>query len=176
MRECLDRLERLERQLRSLEKMQPGLAVSYLLKAVGYEEYLRGISGGNRERLTKWLELTEWFRNDAARYADLKEWKAAQEAYTETVLQRKRAVPEEALQLMTVHSAKGLEFDRVIIPDCNEKNFPLGEMQSRETIEEERRIFYVAMTRAKKNLELLYLTGDQTRPRLPSRFLNPLLK
>lgn len=176
MRECLDRLERLERQLRALEKMQPGLAVSYLLKAVGYEEYLRGISGGNRERLTKWLELTEWFRNDAARYADLKEWKAAQEAYTETVLQRKRAVPEEALQLMTVHSAKGLEFDRVIIPDCNEKNFPLGEMQSRETIEEERRIFYVAMTRAKKNLELLYLTGDQTRPRLPSRFLNPLLK
>lgn len=176
MRECLDRLERLERQLRALEKMQPGLAVSYLLKAVGYEEYLRGISGGNRERLTKWLELTEWFRNDAARYAGLKEWKAAQEAYTETVLQRKRAVPEEALQLMTVHSAKGLEFDRVIIPDCNEKNFPLGEMQSRETIEEERRIFYVAMTRAKKNLELLYLTGDQTRPRLPSRFLNPLLK
>lgn len=176
MRECLDRLERLEQQLRSLEKMQPGLAVSYLLKAVGYEEYLRGISGGNRERLTKWLELTEWFRNDAARYAGLKEWKAAQEAYTETVLQRKRAVPEEALQLMTVHSAKGLEFDRVIIPDCNEKNFPLGEMQSRETIEEERRIFYVAMTRAKKNLELLYLTGDQTRPRLPSRFLNPLLK
>ena len=176
MRECLDRLERLEQQLRSLEKMQPGLAVSYLLKAVGYEEYLRGISGGNRERLTKWLELTEWFRNDAARYAGLKEWKAAQEAYTETVLQRKRDVPEEALQLMTVHSAKGLEFDRVIIPDCNEKNFPLGEMQSRETIEEERRIFYVAMTRAKKNLELLYLTGDQTRPRLPSRFLNPLLK
>lgn len=173
---CLDRLERLEQQLRSLGKMSPGLAVSYLLKAVGYEEYLRSISGGNKERLTKWLELTEWFRNDAARYGDFKEWKAAQEAYTETALQRKKAVPEEALQLMTVHSAKGLEFDRVIIPDCNERNFPLGEMQSRETIEEERRIFYVALTRAKKNLELLYLTGDQTRPRLPSRFLNPLLK
>ena len=173
---CCDRLEQLERQLRALSKMSPGLAVSYLMKAVGYEEYLRNISGGNKERLTKWLELAEWFRNDAARCDSLTEWKTAQEAYTETALQRKNAVQEEALQLMTVHSAKGLEFDRVIIPECNEKNFPLGEMQSRETIEEERRIFYVALTRAKKNLELLYLTGDQTRPRLPSRFLNPLLK
>lgn len=173
---CCDRLEQLERQLRALSKMSPGLAVSYLLKAVGYGEYLRSISGGNKERLAKWQELAEWFRNDAARYDSLAEWKAAQEAYTETAMKRKKAVQEEALQLMTVHSAKGLEFDRVIVPECNEKNFPLGEMQSRETIEEERRIFYVALTRAKKNLELLYLTGDQTRPRLPSRFLNPLLK
>ncbi|MDE5587798.1 MAG: ATP-binding domain-containing protein [Acetatifactor sp.] len=77
---------------------------------------------------------------------------------------------------MTVHGAKGLEFDRVIIPDCNEKIFPHGELQTRERIEEERRIFYVAMTRAKKSLELLYLTGDSARPRLPSRFLNPLLR
>ena len=47
-------------------------------------------------------------------------------------------------------------------------------MKVSATIEEERRIFYVAMTRAKKDLELLCLTGTAERPRFPSRFLIPL--
>ncbi len=81
---------------------------------------------------------------------------------------------EKPVQLMTVHAAKGLEFDRVWIPDCNEKIYPHGSLPDAATVEEERRIFYVAMTRAKKNLELLYLTGTRERPRQPSRFLNPL--
>ena len=80
----------------------------------------------------------------------------------------------EILQLLTVHGSKGLEFDRVWIPDCNEGVFPHGKMPGGDTLEEERRIFYVAMTRAKKNLELLCLTGTEERPRLPSRFLGPL--
>ena len=81
---------------------------------------------------------------------------------------------KRAVQLLTVHGAKGLEYDRVWIPDCNEKIFPHGTMPEESAVEEERRIFYVAMTRAKKNLELSYLTGTKERPRQPSRFLNPL--
>lgn len=81
---------------------------------------------------------------------------------------------KKPVQLMTVHAAKGLEFDRVWIPDCNEKIFPHGSLPDTAAVEEERRIFYVAMTRAKKSLELLYLTGTRERPRQPSRFLNPL--
>lgn len=77
---------------------------------------------------------------------------------------------------MTIHGAKGLEFDRVYIPDCNEKVIPQGCMQDDRQVEEERRLLYVAMTRAKKSLELLYLSGDRQRPRLPSRFLTPLFQ
>ena len=83
---------------------------------------------------------------------------------------------EEKIRLMTIHGAKGLEFHTVIVPDCNEKNYPHGSMPDSSCVEEERRLFYVAMTRAKENLELLYLTGDNRHPRLPSRFLNPLIK
>ena len=79
------------------------------------------------------------------------------------------------VQLLTVHGAKGLEFDRVWIPDCNEGVFPHGRLPDERTVEEERRIFYVAMTRAKKSLELLCVKGTKERPRLPSRFLKPLL-
>ncbi len=83
---------------------------------------------------------------------------------------------KKAVQLLTVHGSKGLEFDRVWIPDCNERIFPHGNMPDEGAVEEERRIFYVAMTRAKKSLELLYLTGTKERPRQPSRFLNPLMR
>ena len=76
---------------------------------------------------------------------------------------------------MTGHASKGLEFERVFIPDVNEGTYPHGRMPDDQTLEEERRIFYVAMTRAKKALELTYVTGTKERPKLPSRFLNPLL-
>ena len=76
---------------------------------------------------------------------------------------------------MTVHASKGLEFDRVWIPDVNEGTFPFGHMQPEETVEEERRMLYVAMTRAKEYLELTFVTGTKERPRLMSRFLNPLV-
>ena len=126
--------------------------------------------------MSEWREITEWLKTDAGRFQNVREWAKAQEVYIEEAGKcAARADEGEAICLMTVHGAKGLEFDRVIIPDCNEKIFPNGELQTKERIEEERRIFYVAMTRAKKSLELLYLTGDSTRPRLPSRFLNPLM-
>lgn len=63
---------------------------------------------------------------------------------------------EDAVQLMTAHGSKGLEFEAVIIIGCNNKSFPLG----KGDIEEERRLFYVALTRAKKHL---YLTRSHTR-------------
>lgn len=178
--EVLERLSCLQRQLDSLKWMTPAVGVRYILKAVDYDSYLREAAKGNPEKLAEWRELAEWLKEDAARYQNVRAWAEAQEAYEEDLGIGPTACRDggeaEPLWLMTAHGAKGLEFDRVIIPDCNERIFPYGELLSQDSIEEERRIFYVAMTRAKKSLELLYLTGDGRRPRLPSRFLNPLLE
>ncbi len=184
--EAKERLSFLERQLTSLAGRSPRLSVSYILKGIGYEQYLKELSGKEPEKWEEWQELLEWLKEDAAAYKDVEEWAAFQEEYAKTLEQereagRKKRGPEEKKQagkqgvhLLTVHGAKGLEYDRVWIPDCNEKVFPHGTMPEESAVEEERRIFYVAMTRAKKNLELSYLTGTKERPRQPSRFLNPL--
>ena len=76
---------------------------------------------------------------------------------------------------MTVHASKGLEFDTVFIPCCNEGVFPHGRMPDDETVEEERRIFYVAMTRAVSELYILYTDGKENRKYMPSRFLAPVI-
>ncbi|MCI8528070.1 MAG: ATP-dependent helicase [Lachnospiraceae bacterium] len=190
----LNVLMQLERQFCSIRKLSPLPAVSYILKAVGYERYLKEIGG--TEGRQEWQEILEWLKEDAARFTGWEEWKLFQEEYTKALKQggswtgqasggkRKQAEGREksvcenhgknSVHLLTVHGSKGLEFDKVWIPDCNEKNFPHGNMPDAESVEEERRIFYVAMTRAKKSLELFYLTGTKERPRQPSRFLHQL--
>ena len=182
--EILKLLEGFGRQLKALSRLSPGLGVTYVQKASGYEGYLLKLAGGNRERIVQWLEMLEWLKEDAGRFSSVKEWCAAQEAHTKSLERqvkgsRQKNGPEggqkAVVRLMTVHGAKGLEFDTVILPECNEGSYPHGQLQGQTEVEEERRIFYVAMTRAKENLELLYLTGEEERSRPPSRFLRPLV-
>ena len=181
-REAKERLTCLEKQLLGIRGRSLRLAVSFILKGMGYEQYLRDLSRTEPQKWEEWQELLEWLKEDAAAYEDAEEWLHFQEEYAKTLEQKKETGRKQGtdgkkpLQLLTVHGAKGLEYDRVWIPDCNEKIFPHGTMPEESAVEEERRIFYVAMTRAKKNLELLYLTGTKERPRQPSRFLNPLIE
>ena len=93
-----------------------------------------------------------------------------------------RTPPEEKasaggkVHILTMHACKGLEFDTVYIPDLNEGTIPAKQAWTRDQIEEERRLLYVAMTRAKQTLTITYLEGNPDRPAAPSRFLRPLLK
>ncbi len=177
-RERICAIERLERDLQYLQRLPLYLGVQYILKSVGYEAYLEEKAGPDGERLKEWREICEWLKEEAKQYETVSEWLKAKEIYEEKLRKMSGGRKEEegaAVQLMTVHASKGLEFDRVWIPDCNEKVFPHGSGIRAADCEEERRIFYVAMTRAKKSLELLYLTGTRERPRFPTRFLNPLL-
>ena len=173
-RERIREAEKLQKDLGYLKKLPLYLQVQYILKGMGYERYLKEKAAPGEEKQAQWQEILEWICEDAKGYEDLKEWRSAQEKY-ENTLQEKRE-GEQQIRLMTVHASKGLEFDHVWIPDCNENVFPHGRMLETDACEEERRIFYVAMTRAKKSLELLYTTGTKERPRQPSRFLNPLFK
>lgn len=175
-REVRGQLELLQTQLKSLGKMKPGLGVNYVLKAVRYEEFLKKKAAGNPQLWAEWRELLEWMKADAGAYESAAAWLEMQISYTDQLKRQPRTFDRtDGIRLMTAHGSKGLEFDRVYIPDCNEGVFPHGSMPDLSGVEEERRLFYVAMTRAKEALELLYLTGDRVRPRVPSRFLNPLL-
>ncbi|MBI3459196.1 UvrD-helicase domain-containing protein [Candidatus Azambacteria bacterium] len=83
---------------------------------------------------------------------------------------------QDAVRLMTIHSAKGLEFTEVFIPGMEDNIFPHSRSkQSSEELEEERRLCYVAITRAKKKVWLLYAESrvlyGKRQNNLPSRFL-----
>ncbi len=188
----LDALQLFGRHLSCMGRLSPSLAVTYLERAVGYGKWLRQTAGSEERRL-EWMEVLEWMKEDAAGYNNVQEWEEAQKeygAFLETgkgnrFRQNGAMGPETrsgqfleaevpCIYLMTVHASKGLEFDKVWIPDCNENVFPYGKLLPDSVAEEERRVFYVGMTRAKESLELLSLTGTRERPRQISRFLCPL--
>ncbi len=167
----------LEKHLKYLQNASPFLAVQYIRKVIGYEKYIletgRNMKNG-RERVEEFLERMNWLSEDAKHYSSLEDWLMAQRQYALTLGNIEKQ--SNNIHLMTIHASKGLEFEHVWIPDCNEKVFPHGNMPDHQICEEERRIFYVGMTRAKKSLELLCSTGTRERPRLISRFLNPIWK
>lgn len=167
-------VQKLKEHIARMRGMPLMLAVQYICKAIGYETYLK-LQKEAGEHLEEWLEKLEFYKEDAKSYQTVWEWEQAQRMY-ESRLKDSGKPENNSITLMTVHASKGLEFDRVYIPDCNEKIYPHGSMPDQNTLEEERRIFYVAMTRAKKHLELLCTTGSKERPRLVSRFLNPVIR
>ncbi len=84
---------------------------------------------------------------------------------------------KDTVKLMTVHSAKGMEFPVVFVVDLVEEIFPMTKSLSEpRDFEEERRLCYVAITRAQKRLYLLYPKYRSGRQQLPSRFLIDMLR
>ena len=82
----------------------------------------------------------------------------------------------QGVHLLTMHASKGLEFDTVFLLDVNKGKVPKGAKLTVEELEEERRLFYVAMTRAKKQLHICYVKGERDHTLQPSVFIEPLLK
>ena len=82
---------------------------------------------------------------------------------------------ENIVEIMTLHASKGLEFDNVYIPDVNENILPYTKSIKDGNIEEERRLLYVGMTRARKRLRISYTESRYEKKAVPSRFLDCLM-
>ena len=152
------------RDLKVLHTLKPEGFVRYLYYSVGYAKWaLAGI--GRRESVQFALQeiLEEASRCDSQEEL----MRVLREPGSD-----QRASDKRGVRIMTMHVSKGLEFDRVYLPALNEGILPGRRCRTPEDFEEERRLLYVAMTRARHHLELLYTTGTKLNPRPPSRFLS----
>ncbi|MGM9940386.1 MAG: ATP-dependent helicase [Bulleidia sp.] len=151
--------------------------MSLILRDSGYRAMVLEDQEKGEERLENLKSLTDDLRafeeNDPN--AGLDEYLQTISLYTDKE-EREQA---DAVQMMTVHSAKGLEFDTVFVVDLNESIFPneRAATESRRGIEEERRLAYVAFTRAKRKLYLVEAGGYSyilQKPRTTSRFIREI--
>lgn len=175
---------RLQQDLERIGTMPVFLAISYIRKGMGYDRYLSEKSDADGGR--RMLEEADLIQNSAKGCQTFSRWKEIIEARrgeeTEKFQPGECPPGERGVTLITMHGSKGLEYDKVFIPNCNEKITPHKKAKSKEEIEEERRMFYVAMTRAKKELTLLYFAGEEGAKKeggsaktiQPSRFLKEL--
>lgn len=151
-----------------------GRPVSEVLSAIlnesGYEKMLR--TEGSQERLDNLAELKQSvyeYETTCGEEVTLEHYLARAALFTNA----DTAEQGERVKLMTVHAAKGLEFPCVFLCGMNEGVFPSRKVRTRQAMEEERRLAFVAVTRAEKELYLSEADGRNFdgSPRYPSRFL-----
>ncbi len=172
----VEKVRKLSYDLKKLSKLEPFPAFIYLRKAMGYDEYLKKLAREQGVNAVDYLKIADSLCQKVKAFQTLEDLLSHIEVYER---ERKKALSMEAkdaVTLMTMHSAKGLEWKKVYIPLLNEGVLPSPKALSIEEVEEERRLFYVAMTRAKEKLVLLYDTGNKENPRFMSRFLNPIIQ
>ena len=148
--------------------------ISELLAAIlnesGYEKMLR--TEGSQERLDNLAELKQSvyeYETSCGEESTLEHYLSHIALFTNS----DAADNSDKVKLMTVHSAKGLEFPYVFLCAMNEGVFPSKKTDTIQKMEEERRLAFVAMTRAQKGLYLSEAEGRNFdgSPRYPSRFL-----
>ena len=175
----VERLEEFAYALEMLSDMMPYAAVNYILKGIGYEEYLTEYARENGVREEELLQVAEEVRESAKNYKSYEEWFAYMEQYKrelEAQFKQRSDRNMDAVQIVTMHESKGLEYDEVYIPDANEGVVPHGKAVLDADVEEERRMFYVAMTRARKKVHIFYSRERFHKHAEMSRFVEELCR
>ena len=168
-----EKLDKLKYDLTILGKLPPKAAVSYIRKAIGYDGFIKKYSEERMLDAEGLFEILNELEASAAEFSAYADWKKHIEEYSEA-LRKKTAEHKEkesGVGLLTFHSAKGMEFDTVFIIDASEDYTPYWQAATSSEIEEERRMFYVALTRAKNRLFVLHAADRFGKKREPSRFL-----
>ncbi len=156
----MDRIDRLHGDIRMLATLAPFAGVTYILNVIGYGEYVKEYAMEHGLALEELSDVTDFLLSSAKQAKSYEEWFEQIEDYKIQIKEKAKQSEtiKDCVSVMTLHSSKGLEFNMVFIPDINEGLLPYKKATLAEEIEEERRLLYVGMTRAK---EKLYLSASK---------------
>ena len=163
----------MQNHLRIIGKLNPYAAVNFIRKAVGYEDYLQDYAAYRKIRPDELTEILDEIHESTKGKNSLEEWEAHIGEYGKMLEEQsqKQDKQPEGVVISTLHRVKGLEFPNVFILNVNEGSIPYRKAVLPEAVEEERRLFYVGMTRASKELTLCHVKRQFERMKDPSRFL-----
>ncbi|MFQ9442813.1 MAG: ATP-dependent helicase, partial [Eubacterium ventriosum] len=137
-----------------IRKLPPQAALSYIRKGAGYEEYLRLYAIENNIPMSGLLKQLEQLVQECSKFNTLEQWinsiDSAQNSEGQDFGKKSSGEggTNNRINIMTMHGSKGLEFKAVFIVDANQGIIPTSNALRERDFEEERRLFYVAMTRA----------------------------
>ena len=154
----IKRIIELREHLRTIKNLKPATALRYIRNVVGYDEYIEEYCDMNGIESDDCYTVLGDLENSASEFNTFSDWFVHMEEYKEELIEARKKSNEDdiGVRLMTFHSSKGLEFDIVYIIDVNEGSVPYKKAKGADEIEEERRMFYVAMTRARHKLFICY--------------------
>ena len=172
-----ERIWNFEYDLKNLASLSPYAAIHFIRKGIGYDEFLKTYADERNVNADDWFDVLDEMQEIARDKKSIPEFLSFVENYGDTLEeirqeQKKQQVKEEpGVSLMTMHASKGLEFPVVFVPTLNEDIVPYRKAVQEGNLEEERRMLYVAMTRAKTYLHLSFVKERFHKEAEPSPFL-----
>ena len=164
------RIEELKADLVSVAKRETSAALRYIRVGMGYNDHILDHSAYRKLNPAGLLEIADELQEAAKGFPDPETFMAHAKAAIAAAKDRE-AERGPACTLTTLHSAKGLEFDRVFIAGAVEDVLPYARSKTEADIEEERRLFYVGVTRARHELYISTIKTRYEKKVEPSRFL-----
>ena len=177
----LDIIDQFDVDVRMMKNMAPYAAIQYIRKKIGYDDFLKEYAEKHQISWKQLMDVMAELEERSKNFKSYDEWEIHIAKYTQELEEQQakarkiKGERENKVQLMTIHSAKGLEFEDVFVIHANEGEIPHQKSEKKDEIEEERRLFYVALTRAKNNLCISYITQKNGNSIKPSRFVEELL-
>lgn len=177
----LDIIDQFDVDVRMMKNMAPYAAIQYIRKKIGYDDFLKEYAEKHQISWKQLMDVMAELEERSKNFKSYDEWEIHIVKYTQELEEQQakarkiKGERENKVQLMTIHSAKGLEFEDVFVIHANEGEIPHQKAEKKDEIEEERRLFYVALTRAKNNLCISYITQKNGNSIKPSRFVEELL-
>lgn len=167
-----EQLTQLGEDLRQIQKRKPYEALRYIRKVIGYDEYLSDYAAYRKASLVHMVEIADEITETAKGTENGTEFvRKLEELSRQMKEQSKQKTEPHGVTLTTFHGAKGLEFGAVFLPSLAEGIIPYEKSRQGDALEEERRLFYVGLTRTKDRLFLSFAENRYEKPLKPSRFL-----
>lgn len=160
------RIGQFEDDLKFITGLKPFAAVNFIRRGIGYDDYVKEYAENKGIRPDDLMAVLDEISEEAKTQKSFEGWARYIKQYSEELKEQAeknsavvsgRGQEEDAVVLLTMHGAKGLEYRCVFIPDANDGIVPHNRAVFDDDIEEERRMFYVAMTRAKDYLHISYV-------------------
>lgn len=176
----IERVQDFQNELRTIKTLNPFSAIHYIRNGIGYNDFLEEYAKERNVNVEDWFEVLDEIQETARDKTSLTEWLAFVDSYGEQLEKigqenRQRQSRQKGVSLLTMHGAKGLEFQTVFIPTVNEEISPYRKAIQSGGLEEERRLLYVAMTRAKEHLHMSFVKERFHKETEPSRFLYEIM-
>ncbi|MCC6094348.1 MAG: ATP-dependent helicase [Eubacterium sp.] len=170
------RMDELETNLRMLSHLAPYGALHYIRSEIGYETYVKEYAAQRNIPSEELLQILDELTESARNYQTFDQWKQSMEQYREKLerQQSRNASENHGVMVSTLHASKGMEYDSVYILDVNEGIIPYHKAVLDADLEEERRMLYVGMTRARRDLHLCFVKERYEKRTDPSRFLREI--
>lgn len=172
----LDRIDQMEEDMAEIGRMTPYAAFQYIRKKIGYQEFLWEYAQKQQIEKNELENIMDEIAESMKRKETLQEWIEYTDIYTNHLkeLEKGETFTKEKVAFLTMHGAKGLEYRFVYVIEAEEGILPHRKAIRDGETEEERRLFYVAMTRAKEELVITYVKQKNGKDVSPSRFVQEL--